>query len=67
MEDIEAFLAVIEAGGQTAAARQLGRSLRSINQSLVSGARAQRWCRTSTANHAAIVRDGSRLSLLSAR
>jgi DNA-binding transcriptional LysR family regulator len=34
MEDIEAFLAVIEAGSQTAAARQLGRSLQSVNRSL---------------------------------
>jgi DNA-binding transcriptional LysR family regulator len=35
MEDIEAFIAVIEAGSQTAAARRLGRSLQSINRSLV--------------------------------
>src|SRR6266481_2831479 len=35
MEDIEAFLAVIEAGSQTAAARRLGRSLQSVNRSLV--------------------------------
>lgn len=34
MEDIEAFLAVIESGSQTAAARQLGRSLQSVNRSL---------------------------------
>jgi len=34
MEDIEAFLAVIEAGSQTAAARRLGRSLQSVNRSL---------------------------------
>jgi DNA-binding transcriptional LysR family regulator len=34
MEDIEAFLAVIERGSQTAAARQLGRSLQSVNRSL---------------------------------
>jgi DNA-binding transcriptional LysR family regulator len=34
MEDIEAFLAVIDAGSQTAAARKLGRSLQSINRSL---------------------------------
>jgi len=34
MEDIQAFLAVIEAGSQTAAARQLGRSLQSVNRSL---------------------------------
>jgi DNA-binding transcriptional LysR family regulator len=34
MEDIEAFLAVIEAGSQTAAARLLGRSLQSVNRSL---------------------------------
>jgi DNA-binding transcriptional LysR family regulator len=36
MEDIEAFLAVVEAGSQTAAARQLGRSLQSVNRSLAS-------------------------------
>jgi DNA-binding transcriptional LysR family regulator len=35
MEDIEAFLAVIEAGSQTAAARRLGRSLQAVNRSLV--------------------------------
>lgn len=35
MEDIEAFIAVIEAGSQTAAARRLGRSLQSVNRSLV--------------------------------
>ena len=35
MEDIEAFLAVIEAGSQTAAARRLGRSLQSVNRSLI--------------------------------
>jgi DNA-binding transcriptional LysR family regulator len=34
MEDIEAFLAVIDAGSQTAAARLLGRSLQSVNRSL---------------------------------
>jgi DNA-binding transcriptional LysR family regulator len=34
MEDIEAFLAVVEAGSQTSAARQLGRSLQSVNRSL---------------------------------
>jgi DNA-binding transcriptional LysR family regulator len=34
MENIEAFLAVIEAGSQTAAARRLGRSLQSVNRSL---------------------------------
>jgi DNA-binding transcriptional LysR family regulator len=34
MQDIEAFLAVIEAGSQTAAARRLGRSLQSVNRSL---------------------------------
>jgi DNA-binding transcriptional LysR family regulator len=34
MEDIEAFLAVIEAGSQTAAARLFGRSLQSVNRSL---------------------------------
>jgi DNA-binding transcriptional LysR family regulator len=34
MEDIEAFLAVIEAGSQTAAAQLLGRSLQSVNRSL---------------------------------
>jgi plasmid stabilization system protein ParE len=34
MEDIEAFPAIIEAGGQTAAARTLGRSLQSVNRSL---------------------------------
>lgn len=36
MEDIEAFLAVIEAGSQTAAARRLGRSLQSVNRALAS-------------------------------
>jgi DNA-binding transcriptional LysR family regulator len=36
MEDIEAFLAVVEAGSQTAAARRLGRSLQSVNRSLAS-------------------------------
>ena len=36
MEDIKAFLAVVEAGSQTAAARQLGRSLQSVNRSLAS-------------------------------
>ena len=35
MEDIEAFLAIIEAGSQTAAARRLGRSLQAVNRSLV--------------------------------
>ncbi len=35
MEDIETFIAVIEAGSQTAAARRLGRSLQSVNRSLV--------------------------------
>jgi DNA-binding transcriptional LysR family regulator len=35
MEDIEAFIAIIEAGSQTAAARRLGRSLQSVNRSLV--------------------------------
>ena len=34
MEDIEAFLAVIDAGSQTAAARRLGRSLQAVNRSL---------------------------------
>jgi DNA-binding transcriptional LysR family regulator len=34
MENIETFLAVIEAGSQTAAARRLGRSLQSVNRSL---------------------------------
>lgn len=34
LADLEAFLAVVERGGQTAAARQLGRSLQSINRSL---------------------------------
>jgi len=36
MEDIEAFLAIVEAGSQTAAARRLGRSLQSVNRSLAS-------------------------------
>jgi DNA-binding transcriptional LysR family regulator len=35
MEEIETFIAVIEAGSQTAAARRLGRSLQSVNRSLV--------------------------------
>jgi DNA-binding transcriptional LysR family regulator len=34
IEHIEAFLAVIEAGSQAAAARRLGRSLQSVNRSL---------------------------------
>ena len=34
MEDIEAFLAIIEAGSQTAAARRIGRSLQAVNRSL---------------------------------
>jgi DNA-binding transcriptional LysR family regulator len=34
MEDIAAFLAIVETGGQTAAARQLRRSLQAINRSL---------------------------------
>lgn len=34
MEEIEVFLAVIEAGSQTAAARRLGRSLQSVNRAL---------------------------------
>lgn len=34
LDDIEAFLAIVERGNQTAAARQLGRSLQSINRSL---------------------------------
>ncbi|WP_027533657.1 LysR family transcriptional regulator [Bradyrhizobium sp. WSM3983] len=34
MEEIEVFLAVIEAGSQTAAARQLDRSLQSVNRAL---------------------------------
>jgi DNA-binding transcriptional LysR family regulator len=35
MEEIEAFLAVIEAGSQSAAARRLGRSLQSVNRALL--------------------------------
>lgn len=35
MEDLETFLAVIESGSQTAAARRLGRSLQSVNRSLL--------------------------------
>jgi len=34
LDDIEAFLAIVEKGGQTAAARHLRRSLQSINRSL---------------------------------
>ena len=34
MDDVEAFLAIIEMGSQTAAARRLGRSLQSVNRSL---------------------------------
>lgn len=34
LDDLEAFLAIVEHGGQTAAARSLGRSLQSINRSL---------------------------------
>jgi DNA-binding transcriptional LysR family regulator len=36
MDDLAAFLAIVEKGGQTAAARHLGRSLQSINRSLAS-------------------------------
>jgi len=35
MEEIEAFLAIIEAGSQSAAARRLGRSLQSVNRALL--------------------------------
>ena len=35
MEELETFLAVIESGSQTAAARRLGRSLQSVNRSLL--------------------------------
>ena len=35
MEDLESFLAVIETGSQTAAARRLGRSLQAVNRSLL--------------------------------
>ncbi|WP_395709977.1 LysR family transcriptional regulator [Reyranella sp.] len=35
MEDIETFLAIIEGGSQTATARRLGRSLQSVNRSLL--------------------------------
>jgi DNA-binding transcriptional LysR family regulator len=35
MEDLETFLAVIESGSQTAAARRLGRSLQSVNRALL--------------------------------
>src|SRR5215813_1508350 len=34
-EDIEVFLAVVEAGSQTAAARRLGCSVQSVNRSLL--------------------------------
>lgn len=34
MEEIEVFLAVVEVGSQTAAARRLGRSLQSVNRAL---------------------------------
>lgn len=34
MEDLDAFLAIVEQGGQTAAARRLGRSLQSVSRSL---------------------------------
>ena len=34
MEDIEAFVAIIETGSQTAAARRLGRSLQAVNRAL---------------------------------
>jgi DNA-binding transcriptional LysR family regulator len=36
LEDLEAFLAIVETGGQTAAARHLRRSLQSISRSLMS-------------------------------
>jgi hypothetical protein len=36
MEDIEAFIAIFEAGSQKAAARRLGRSLQSVNRLLAS-------------------------------
>ncbi|WP_043159622.1 LysR family transcriptional regulator [Bradyrhizobium sp. Ai1a-2] len=35
MEEIEAFLAIIETGSQTAAARRLGRSVQAVNRSLL--------------------------------
>jgi DNA-binding transcriptional LysR family regulator len=35
MEELETFLAVIESGSQTAAARRLGRSLQAVNRSLL--------------------------------
>lgn len=35
MEDLETFLAVVESGSQTAAARRLGRSLQAVNRSLL--------------------------------
>jgi DNA-binding transcriptional LysR family regulator len=35
MDDLETFLAVIETGSQTAAARRLGRSLQAVNRSLL--------------------------------
>jgi DNA-binding transcriptional LysR family regulator len=34
LDDLEAFVAIVEAGGQTAAARRLGRSLQSVARSL---------------------------------
>jgi DNA-binding transcriptional LysR family regulator len=36
LEDFEAFVAIVEQGSQTSAAKHLGRSLQSINRSLVS-------------------------------
>jgi DNA-binding transcriptional LysR family regulator len=36
LDDLEAFLASVEQGSQTAAAKQLRRSLQAINRSLVS-------------------------------
>ena len=58
MEDIEAFLAVIEAGSQTAAARRLGRSLQSVNRSLAALERSV--ARSSPASLSILIRDSRR-------
>jgi len=40
LDDLEAFLAIIDKGSQTAASRHLQRSLQSLNRSLISLERA---------------------------
>ena len=66
MEDIEAFLAVIEAGSQTAAARRLGRSLQSVNRSSAALERSVgvELVRRTTRQSLPFVRDRFRLGFL---